>query len=351
MTKKSAKASKESQASTASQAQAIQRSLIPGLGDGPLVWVLSDGTAGMVGQSLALAQAMDVPYFDVRIMASPIYRLFPQMGTWPTMPISPRRNDRRIGPPWPDVVITCGKRTTGAALAIRRLSLGKTKIVQIQDPRIKPSYFDVMVTPQHDPISQQGLAHVVVSKASLNRLTMRDIAKAAKALDKGFKRTKKAATAVMIGGNNRRYKASAEDFAAFGAQLADFAKANARHLVLIGSRRTPRYAMGAMEAPLRGCSYSVWDGKGDNPYPGILGIVDDVIVTSDSVNMASEACLTGKPVYIAHLQQETGRIAAFHEMMMAEGHTKPLGQNFDKPPEILDEMATIAAQVKKLLDL
>lgn len=339
-----------------------KKTTIPGLGDGPLVWVLSDGTAGMVAQSLALAQAMDVPYFDVRIMASPIYRLFPQMGTWPTMPISPRRSDRRIGPPWPDVVITCGKRTAGAALAIRRLSEGKTKIVQIQDPRIKPSYFDVMVTPQHDPISQRGLDNVIVSKASLNRLKMSDIAKAAKGLDKGFKRAKKAtATAVMIGGNNRRYKASAEDFAAFGAQLADFAKADSakadsagaggRHLVLIGSRRTPRYAMGAIEEALRGCSYVIWDGKGENPYPGILGVVDDVIVTSDSVNMASEACLTGKPVYIAQLRTETGRIAAFHEMMMKDGHTKPLGQSFDRPPEILDEMASIGRQVKEALGL
>ena len=51
-----------------------------------------------------------------------------------------------------------------------------------------------------------------------------------------------------------------------------------------------------------------------NPYP-ILGIADAVIVTSDSVNMASEAALTGKPLLIAAWQPETGRIAAFHQAM------------------------------------
>ena len=319
--------------------------------DGPLIWVLSDGTAGMVAQSLALAKAMDVSFFDVRIMASPIYRLFPQLGRWPFMPISPRVRDRKIGPPWPDIIITCGKRTTGASLAIKRLSGGKTKIVQIQDPRITPSYFDVMVTPRHDPISRQGLPHVIVSKASLNQLTMTDIAQAARQLDKPFKMRKKAATAVMIGGKNKRYQPSYDDFKSFGYQLAEFAKAHSRHLVLIGSRRTPPFATKALEEALSSVSYQIWDGKSANPYPGILGVVDDVIVTSDSVNMASEACLTGKPVYVAELQKETGRIAAFHEMMQASGHTRPLGTVFDAPPVILDETKAIAAQVKQALGL
>ena len=137
------------------------------MGDGPLIWVVSDGTAGMVAQSLALVQALNVDYYDVRIFASPIYRLFPQMGNFPLMPISPRRNDRRLGPPWPDIVVTCGSRTTGACLAIKRLSGGKTKIVQIQDPRIDPANFDVMIVPKHDPVSDKNHENIIVSTGSL----------------------------------------------------------------------------------------------------------------------------------------------------------------------------------------
>lgn len=338
---------------TQSQKTAKQKiSDLSGLPSGePLIWVVSDGTAGMVAQALALAQAMDVPYFDVRIFTSPIYRLFPQMGAWPLMPISPRRNDRKLGPPWPDIIITCGKRSVGASLAIKRLSGGKTKIVQIQDPKIDPRHFDVMICPQHDPIAQSGLAQMIVSKGSLNRLKMTDIAREAKALPKSLKAKRSHKTAVMVGGNNRRYKASADDFSRFGSDLQAFAKVYHSHLVLMGSRRTPSYAMDAISQSLGKVSHQIWDGKGDNPYPGILGVVDDIIVTSDSVNMASEVCLTGKPVYIAQLQEESGRIAAFHEMMVAQGHTKPLGQSFDAPPEILDEMASIASQARKMLGL
>lgn len=321
------------------------------LSDGPLIWVVSDGTAGMVAQALALAHALDEPYFDVRIMASPIYRLFPQMGAWPLMPISPRRNDRKLGPPWPDIIITCGKRTAGASLAIKRLSGGKTKIVQIQDPRIDPAYFDVMVTPQHDPISKKGLPHIIVSKASLNRLSMAEIAKEAKGLERPYRRSKKASTAVMIGGHNRRYKAGAEDFARLGEALAVYAKTHQRHLYLVPSRRTPKSAYPILAEKLSCVSYDYWDGKGANPYPGILGVVDDIIVTSDSVNMVSEACLTGKPVYVAELQKETGRIAAFHEMMQEQGHCRPLGASFTAPPAILDETKDIAAKVRRALGL
>jgi hypothetical protein len=39
----------------------------------------------------------------------------------------------------------------------------------------------------------------------------------------------------------------------------------------------------------------------DNPYFGILGLSDELIVTADSVSMLGEACATGKPVYMAEL--------------------------------------------------
>ena len=72
------------------------------------------------------------------------------------------------------------------------------------------------------------------------------------------------------------------------------------------------------------------DQAENNPYPGILGLVDAVIVTSDSVNMISEATITGLPILIAEWQSETGRIGAFHDAMMAAGHIAPLR---DKLPQ------------------
>ena len=38
-----------------------------------------------------------------------------------------------------------------------------------------------------------------------------------------------------------------------------------------------------------------------NPYFGMLALGDELVVTADSVSMLSEACATGKPVYMAPL--------------------------------------------------
>ena len=319
--------------------------------DMPKIWVISDGTMGMLSQSLALVQAMEMDFHDVRIFASPIYRLFPQLGAVPFMPISPRRSDRKLGPPWPEIVVSCGKRMAGAALAIKRLSGGKTKLVHIQDPRIDPAHFDVMIVPTHDDLANAGYDHVIASRGSLNRLTHQEIKKEAKLVKRTLRKTAQPITAVMIGGHNRRYKAMPPDFKKLATALRQFAKANNRFLYLIGSRRTPKSGLVALQEGLADWPHQIWDGAGENPYPGILGLAEEVIVTSDSVNMTCEACFTGLPVYTAYLQKETGRIASFHEQMQSHGHTRILGEAFEKPPVILDQTKAIAEAVKQRFGL
>jgi mitochondrial fission protein ELM1 len=67
----------------------------------------------------------------------------------------------------------------------------------------------------------------------------------------------------------------------------------------------------------------VWDGTGDNPYFGFLGLADAIVVTEDSVNMTSEAVATGKPVYVQPLTGRSRRLARFHAAMRARGSTRP----------------------------
>ena len=86
-----------------------------------------------------------------------------------------------------------------------------------------------------------------------------------------------------------------------------------------------------------------------NPYPGILAIADAVIVTSDSVNMASEAASTGKPVLIAYWRAETGRIANFHQTMHHSNHTAPLTKYLPAGSFTpLDESTMIRQQINAL---
>ena len=82
-----------------------------------------------------------------------------------------------------------------------------------------------------------------------------------------------------------------------------------------------------------------------------MGLVDAVIVTSDSVNMISEATVTGLPILIAEWQSETGRIGAFHDAMMTAGHIAPLRDHLpQKGFAPLFEMPAIVKSVLARLD-
>jgi len=180
----------------------------------------------------------------------------------------------------------------------------------------------------------------------LNRLDTAKIKQAAACLTSKWTSLPTPLVAVMLGGTNRRYRISADMADEMAARLANFAAKTGASLAMITSRRTPVDLLDRLTSSLDKTCYAVLDQHDDNPYPGILGIADAVIVTSDSVNMISEATVTGLPVLIADWQRESGRIGAFHDAMMAAGHCAPLADTMPKKGFLpLNDMPEIAKAV------
>ena len=320
------------------------------------VWVMSDGTLGMMSQSFGLASALGLEASDIRAVPTPWLRMFPAHAAIPGWQLTlGRKPDWLKAGLFPELLITCGTRMAGLSIGIRRLTRRQTKTIHIQDPRVSPHHFDMLIVAAHDRLAEQagsqGYEHVLVSIGSLNRLTHDAIATEAGNLPAPLSRLHAPVYAVMIGGHNKRYKAGPELYAALGKQLAALAIRTGASLALIPSRRTPAHYLKHLTIPLSGLSYTLWDGKEPNPYPGILGQADAIIVTSDSVNMTSEAALTGKPLLIATLQKEEGRIAAFHSRMSERGHTIKLEtaltdlSHLNRPFRALDDMPRLSQEV------
>lgn len=369
-------------------------------GTGPvLVRVVSDGTAGMRLQALALAESLqrarpDWKCDEFTITPHPLTRAMPRLAAWlPSMPLygstppgrgtgreTGRETGRatgglaggRAGVPgaaslsrrphagrYPDIMITCGRRMAGFALAMRRRARADGKpmqIVQLQDPRLPPAMFDALVVPRHD--RARG-ANVLVTTGSLNRLTLDSIKSAMMALpSRWLTTTRHTAVAVMIGGDNRRYRITPEMADGMADRLARFAAGAKATLMIMASRRTPDGLVERLCANLP-AGGAMLPQKGEpNVYPGVLGLAQAVIVTSDSVNMASEAAITGKPVLIAPWQSatdtnpsgEAGRIRAFHDHMFAGSHTAPMAGTIPNGSfERLDEMAGLTEELLTLL--
>jgi len=323
-----------------------------------IIWVLSDGAAGMRLQAIALGDALvavdtnnQTSLADIILTLPWWARRLPRLAnilplSWLRAGLQSASLQLDLTAGMPDIAITCGRRMAGISLAIRRLgraSQAGTRTIHIQDPRLPADYFDVLVVPQHDPARGPN---IVTSLASLNRLNNSKIKQAARRLASKWTSLPTPVVAVMLGGANRRYHISAEMADGMAARLADFAAKTGASLAMITSRRTPLGLLDRLTSALDKTRYAVLDPHDDNPYPGILGIADAVIVTSDSVNMISEATVTGLPVLIAEWRRESGRIGSFCDAMIAAGHCAPLADTLPEKGFLpLNEMPEITQAV------
>jgi hypothetical protein len=251
----------------------------------------------------------------------------------------------RLDPPWPDLVISCGSASAPLAAAIRRTSGGRTRAVHIQDPRMNLRLFDLIVAPRHDGLSGDN---VLQSKAAIHPVTPQKLAEGARHWRPILSKLPQPMIAVLIGGPNGRHKLTPDVVRRLADDLAALARQTGGSLAVTPSRRTGAENEAVLRDRLQGVPAFIWDGKGDNPYFGLLGLADAIVVTEDSVSMTSEAVATAKPVYVATLAGESRRLRRFHRMLMEDGITRPFDGTFAswtyEPP---DDTAHAAAEIRR----
>ena len=306
-------------------------------------------------QTLALAMIMkwdrSPAFSDIVVTPHLLLRHLPRLGCWaPNLPLVQDQNSPLASisniTDYPSIMVTCGRRMAGISIALKtranRAGIDLTTI-HLQDPRLDPACFDMLIVPQHDRVRGDN---VICTKAALNRISQSHIASTANSVPQQWQAAASPRVAVMIGGDNRRYKVTQSMATHVSRQLAAFTVTNNANLLLVPSRRCPDNVLRYLQTALPQDHCMIATDDQPNPYPGVLAMADAVIVTSDSVNMASEAASTGKPVLIAYWRAETGRIAKFHQTMQNNNHTAPLTQILPARSFVpLDESTMIRQQV------
>jgi mitochondrial fission protein ELM1 len=307
--------------------------------------VLHDGKAGMASQALGLAEATGFAFIEKSLsVRTPWAWLPPQLWLAPLGAVSDRGIPLR--PPWPDLVIGCGRNTAAPALAIRAASGGRTVAAQIQDPGIGRNSFDLMVVPQHDRLRGP---RVLVSRGALHRVTADKLA-AARSRFPALAALPRPVIGVLIGGSNRAYRLTLDRLGAIAGQLAACLRTTGGSAVVTPSRRTGAAGIALLRERLAGLPASVWDMTGENPYIAYLAIADAFLVTADSVSMVSEAAATGKPVHIVELTGGDAKFARFHAAMRDAGITRRFAgqiENWSYAP--LDDTARAGAALRALV--
>lgn len=312
-----------------------------------ICWSVTDGSIGMENQAVGVAEALGLTPVIKRIrLRTPWRQLIPHLRIGLRYAFDPAADP--IAPPWPDLLIGTGRQSVAASLAARRYSRGHTVTVQIQDPMIDPAYFDLVVVPQHDRL--RG-ANVLVTRGAPHRVTAARLAEAATHFTSRFAALPPPRIAVLIGGSNGVYTVTPAIIAELCDQLCALQATTGASLLVTSSRRTGEANRATLRQRLHSPDIVLWDGTGENPYFGLLALADAIIATSDSVSMISEACFTGKPVYVVNLDGGSRKFARFHETFRNEGYTRPFTGTLDpdwQPPP-LNDMPAIAAAIRQRL--
>ncbi len=304
-------------------------------------WTLTSGEAGMRAQAQGLAAAV----------AERVVELAIPIGTLWSLPGLARLGTAKIDgvePPWPDLVVSCGRRAAPYALEIARRSESHTAAVHVQDPRAGAHRFDLVVAMEHDRIPAGP--KVIKVATALHGLTPALLHRAAAPWRAQFAALGATFAGVVVGGDLKGRPFTRDDSHRLIAGLRRMRADSGVGLAITPSRRTPDAVRALLQETFRDDpGVFLWDLEGDNPYRAILALADRLVVTGDSVSMVSEAISTPSPVDVLDLGFP--RHAGFLQALVDSGRVRRFTGDPDVPARVEPVNATdrAADAVRRML--
>ena len=353
----------------------------------PRVWLLIGDKLGDNAQARMLADALGWPYQVRQVFPQPEWVLGKPRFVPGLRHLDPERS-AVLEPPWPDIVITVGRRPAMAALWVRDRSGGRTRVVLIGRPKRWIERFALVVVPGQFQVPSRG--NVVHLALPLMRADAEVARRAASAWRPRLRDLPRPLTAVFVGGETKPFRFDAGVAADLLGGLRAVRERDGGTLYVTTSRRTRPEVAEALAAGLpEGAVLYRWaPDAADNPYQGLLGLADRFVVTGDSVSMMVEVASLARPLAIfplpvapglgnalragagrvlaahgrggplgrlAHVAHRTGLagyardLTAIHRLLYARGLAVPLGEPFRRPSGRLeDELAPVVVRVRAL---
>lgn len=260
------------------------------------VWCLVGRKAGDNTQVRALATALGWGYIEKQVLARP-WELLTHLTLRVTRAGIDRDESSELEPPWPDLVITAGRRNEPVARWIQQKSGGLTRLVHIGRPWATLDAWDLVITTPQYFLPQQ--ANILHNSLPLHLPDPEGLAQAAATLEARVADLPRPRVTVLTGGDSGKFVFTVDKGRRLGAAANALAAAAGGSILFTDSPRTPPCSGDAAVAELSVPHYvHRCAGASDNPYRGMLGLADAFIVTGESMSMLGEAAETGRPLYI-----------------------------------------------------
>lgn len=286
---------------------------------------MADGRAGILNQTLALSSALAEPEraADLAHMRSDAHRdkpviLQPQgwrlplpPNLWPS-PLSALPAEQRalLAPPWPDIWIAAGRRSIPYSRLMRKLSGGKTFVVQTQNPRVPLTAFDLVIPPAHDGVKGSNVFPIIGPPVWFSQQRIAE----AQAQFASLKSAQGQKVLVSIGGDSKNHRMTEQNVYAIEGAINRLAQGHT--FWITASRRTPEHARVRFRRLASTINSVFWENEerdGPNPYVAFLSMCDAAMVTCESANMIADPAFFGKPVHLLKLDGGSPRFDKLHQ--------------------------------------
>ena len=263
----------------------------------PRVWLVLGDKGGDNRQAETLAKGLGwvcerkhIAMRDAFVFAKP--RVRPSLHH-----IDPAHSDS-LEPPWPDLIITIGRRPSMAALWIREQSGGQTKIVLLGKPSGRLQWYDLVISSAENAIAP--LPNVIPITLPLMQVDRAAIATEGKLWEEKFSALPKPVIGVLVGGPTMPFVYRQAMTRRVLHTCRQIAKVQGGTPYVTTSRRTPAAMVKTLKAelPAEARLFAWTPGAVTNPYHGLLALADSFVVTADSISMAVEVALLRKPLAV-----------------------------------------------------
>jgi len=262
------------------------------------VWLLLGSKQGDNSQILALAEALGLPYRRIQLRFNPLRLLLPALLGRSLWSVRNRQDLKGAGP---QLVISSGLRSVAAARWVQQQQQCRgepCQLVHLGRPWGPPAWFDLIVTtPQYALSARDNVLHNLLPVLA----DTRSQPGLGPALQEQLAHLPRPWTVVLLGGHSRPLRFTPQA----ARELAEILNTRSGSALVLGSPRTPADCLTALASTLTVPHRVIGFGAHPegNPYPALREAADDFVVTSDSVQMAAELLVCGKPLQVFALPE------------------------------------------------